>query len=382
MSNHYDIVIIGAGPAGTACALSLHGSGLKVLLVDKESFPRDKICGDAIPGPSFKAMDRINPEWGKQMRAFLDKEDVRTAKGIAPSGKSISIDWVTYSYNSKRLDFDNFLMDLVKQETDTSILENSRLQKVISNENQVECTFKDGTQITANIIIGCDGANSIVSRQLANFDKSQGSSSVAVRAYFKDIEGMESGVNEFHFFKEFMPGYFWIFPLENGWANVGFGLLQGVKKRNTSTKNLREALTKITKEIPSVAKRFQGAELMDNVKGFGLPLGTKRRQLSGNRFMLCGDAGSLIDPLWGHGIDKAMWSGIFAAEQAKRSCSTSDFSTQSLAAYDAVLYQKLGTELSRNTKILQLFGMFPFALNPLFSLAQNKWVMKVVGRYL
>ncbi|MGB1217819.1 MAG: NAD(P)/FAD-dependent oxidoreductase, partial [Saprospiraceae bacterium] len=356
--------------------------GLEVLLVDKESFPRDKICGDAIPGPSFKAMDKINPEWGKQMRSFLDKEDVRTAKGIAPNGKSISIDWVTYSYNSKRLDFDNFLMDLVKKETDTTIMENSRLQKVVSDENQVECTFKDGKTITSDIVIACDGANSVVSRQLANFDKKNGSSSVAVRAYFKNIKGMESGVNEFHFFKEFMPGYFWIFPLENGWANVGFGLLQGVKKRNTSTKNLREALTKITQEIPSVAERFQGAELMDNVKGFGLPLAMKKRKLSGNRFMLCGDAGSLIDPLWGHGIDKAMWSGIFAAEEAKRSFSRLDFSADSLVGYDNSLYQKLGPELSRNTKILQLFGMFPFALNPMFVVAQNKWVMKMVGRYL
>jgi flavin-dependent dehydrogenase len=75
----YDIAIVGGGPSGCACALALHGSGLKVVLVEEDSFPRDKICGDAIPGPAFKAMDLIRPEWGQAMRAFADKETIQTS---------------------------------------------------------------------------------------------------------------------------------------------------------------------------------------------------------------------------------------------------------------------------------------------------------------
>jgi flavin-dependent dehydrogenase len=80
MIDSCDIAIIGAGPGGCACALALHESGLRVVLIDKEIFPRDKICGDGIPGMAFRAMDKIKPEWGMAMRQFTDKADVRTSK--------------------------------------------------------------------------------------------------------------------------------------------------------------------------------------------------------------------------------------------------------------------------------------------------------------
>ena len=199
LNKTYDVVITGAGPAGCACALALHGSGLRVVMVEKDIFPRDKICGDAIPGLAFKAMDKINTEWGNAMRQFIDKEAVRTAKIFAPNNKIITLDWITFAYNSKRINFDHFLFQLVKNETTTTIFENKRLQKVVVEKDGVECQFQENLVINAAIIIGCDGANSMVMRQLGSVDLQNSPSCAAVRTYYKGIEELKTGVNEFHF---------------------------------------------------------------------------------------------------------------------------------------------------------------------------------------
>ncbi len=378
----FDIAIIGAGPAGCACALALHESGLRVVMLDKDIFPRDKICGDAIPGLAFKAMDKINSKWGFAMRQLIDKEDIRTAKIYAPNNKIITLDWVTYAYNSKRLNFDNFLFQLVKKETSTTIFENKRLQKVVVGNGGVHCQFQDNLLIHATIVIGCDGANSMVMRQLGSIELQNAPSCAAVRAYYHGIEELKEGVNEFHFFKDLIPGYFWIFPLENGWANVGFGILNSNTSKKKKKLKLRDTLNMITTTLPSIAPRFKNAQLMDSSKGFALPLGTQKLPISGNRFMLCGDAASLIDPLQGHGIDNAMWCGLFAAKQATECFKKNNFEASFMAQYDEAVYKKIGTELATNAFIMRLFSRFPFLFNAFGWVGQNQKLMQWIARVL
>ncbi len=375
--NTYDIAIIGAGPSGTACTLALQGSGLRVILIDKDNFPRDKICGDAIPGPSFKAMDKINTKWGQAMRAFADKETVSTSKVFAPNGKTISLDWVTYSYNSKRLDFDHFLLQLVKSETKVEI-KNKRLQELRRVKDGIQCHFKEGPPLKAALIIGCDGANSMVRRQLDQSPKAlDRPGALAVRAYHIGVEGVQAGVNEFHFFKEH-SGYFWIFPLANGYTNVGFGISQKKKAQL----NLRDSLQQIIHSAPSIAPRFKNAKAIENTKGFALPIWGEKKAISGNRFMLCGDAASLIDPLQGHGIDKAMWSGLLAAKQAVHSFASADFSAKHFAQYDQEVYAKVGGELSRSATIARSIIRFPWMINAAAWIGQHKQFTQWTARKL
>ena len=382
LNKTYDVVITGAGPAGCACALALHGSGLRVVMVEKDIFPRDKICGDAIPGLAFKAMDKINTEWGNAMRQFIDKEAVRTAKIFAPNNKIITLDWITFAYNSKRINFDHFLFQLVKNETTTTIFENKRLQKVVVEKDGVECQFQENLVINAAIIIGCDGANSMVMRQLGSVDLQNSPSCAAVRTYYKGIEELKTGVNEFHFFKHLLPGYFWIFPLENGWANVGFGILNSKIDKNNKKIKLRDTLEMITTTLPSIAPRFKNAQLMDSTKGFALPLGTHELPISGYRFMLCGDAASLIDPLQGHGIDNAMWCGLFAAQQATECFKNDNFEASFMAGYDKAVYKKIGSELATNAFIMRIFSLFPLLFNAFGWVGQNQKLMQWIARVL
>ncbi len=377
----YDVIIIGSGPAGCACALALYNSNLRVALIDKEAFPRDKICGDAIPGQTLKAIDLINPDWGKALREFRERADIQSSKIFAPNGKTITLNWKMLAYNSKRIDFDNFLTSLVKNETSTAFLENKRLQQIKIENDQVICDLQGGGTIRAAVIIGCDGANSIVERQTRQDNVTKANLSAAVRAYFSGVEGIETGVNEFHLFDE-LPGYFWIFPLENGFTNVGFGVSGNDIKKSGNAVNLRNSLSEIIKDYPGISNRFKKADMHGEIKGFGLPVWKNKKSLSGHRYMLCGDAASLIDPLQGHGIDKAVWSGFFAANQAIKCFKVNNFSASYMREYDKALYEKIGFELARSLFILKLITKYPGLISLFARLGSNKKIISWITQRL
>jgi geranylgeranyl reductase family protein len=363
MAVDFDVAIIGAGPAGSACALALQGKGFKVALIDKEAFPRDKICGDAIPGSAFKAINSLRTTWGDQMKAFAHSMDITSIAIFFSKRNVIRYTWKLFSYNSKRMDFDHFLFQLVKQETDTHVLQQKQLQQVTVIKDGCHCLFADGSSIHAAVVVGCDGAHSVVKRQLVKMEEPDTLAVTAIRAYYKGIKGLQPGCNEAHVIKE-VEGYFWIFPLRDGWANVGFGLFKNKNRKDRAPLNLRGLLEEIT-HSPAFADRFKDATVEGKVNGFSLPIWTRQRSVSGDRFLLCGDAASLIDPLQGHGIDLGMWSGVMAAEQIGRCFKTNEFSANKMKEYDRALHQKFGPELSRNYFLMRLFLRFPFLLRAL-----------------
>lgn len=355
----FDVAIIGAGPAGCAAALALRNSRLKVALIDKSEFPRDKVCGDAIPVKAFKGIDYIDVEWGRDMRNMSTGSKVISAALFTPKHSKIIRNWSTQALNVRRIDFDQFLMNLVKTKTNTTVFENTRLLNVKVNQAFATCFFSNKLQIKASIVLGCDGANSVVLRNLGSFELRGKHVATAVRTYVHGITGLEEGVNEVHLFKDMPTGYFWIFPLTNGWANVGFGEIAKSKAQQSQ----RVILQQIIEKSPSINKRFTQAIDPENIKGFALPLGIEKRKISGERFMLCGDAATLIDPIGGNGIDNAIWSGIFAAEQIISCFRQNNFSSSFIEAYDKKVYKVLGTQLKQSTMLMRLVRLFPWLLN-------------------
>ena len=165
---------------------------------------------------------------------------------------------------------------------------------------------------------------------------------------------------ELHFLKDLLPGYFWIFPLPNGYANVGLGMLSHDVSRYKV--NLKKRLMELVENHPQIAPRFANASLEGKIHGFGLPLGSKKRAISGERFMLTGDAASLIDPFTGEGIGNAMMSGRIAAHQAKACFEKGDFSAAFLKAYDEAVYRKVWAELNLSHKMQKLVN-YPWLFN-------------------
>jgi flavin-dependent dehydrogenase len=166
---------------------------------------------------------------------------------------------------------------------------------------------------------------------------------------------------ELHFLPELLPGYFWIFPLPNGMVNVGVGILSEVIRKKKI--NLREEMLNAIKNNPNISHRFANAKLADKIQGWGLPMGTKRQSLSGDNFLLTGDAASLIDPFSGEGIGNAMYSGMLAAYAIKESLEKGNHGAEFLrSAYDDVLYRRIGDELKISTT-LQKLCRYPWLFN-------------------
>lgn len=329
----YDIIILGAGPAGSTCALALKKSGLRVALVDKSTFPRDKICGDSVASTAKRILRNLDPELEKQLLSFESKSSINKAVLFSPDFTPLPIQFRTVSHCIRRWDFDQWL--LAKAGENNPTLDRYFGHPVTEVERtgvSAGVTLSNGQQLSASLIIACDGAHSIVGKTFAGHDMDREHFSGAVRQYYSNISGLRADTSEVYFLKDYLPGYFWIFPLDGNGANVGFGMLSStIAERRI---DLRKSLERIIRETPEFRERFASATPLGPIRGSGLPLGSRLQPVSGDRFMVCGDAASLVDPFSGEGIAPAMESGVFAAEQAMECFRTQRFDAEAMSAYE------------------------------------------------
>ena len=380
----YDVAIVGAGPAGTACALGLRRSGLRVALLDKAQFPRDKVCGDAIPGHALKALRQLDPAFAEGLWQLEPLDAVRQSRLVAPNGDSLVLEWKLPSFNSPRETFDNALLELVRTHAPTTtILENTSLKGLAMAPDHVRLQPAQGPEITCRLVVGCDGANSVVMRKLLPEPRlARAHHCVGVRAYFENIAGAESGTTEFFLTRDYLAGYCWLFPVGQGRYNVGLGMLAEVVAQHKV--DLKETLLRLLATHPALAGRFAAARQLGPIVGFGLPLGGGRvRPISGERFLLCGDAASLIDPLQGHGIDTAIQSGMLAAVQVAACFAKQEFSAQHMRAYDEQVADKIGRKLAKSYRLMRFLSTKPWLVNAAVRLARvpglKPWVQKAIG---
>jgi geranylgeranyl reductase family protein len=379
----YDVALVGAGPAGTACALALRGSGLRVALLDKAVFPRDKVCGDAVPGHALKALAQLDPAYVAALWHTEPHDAVRRSRLVAPDGGSFDMHWKLPTFNSPRLAFDAALLALVRQHTPTEVLENAALKNLELTPDYARLHLADGREIRASLVVGCDGAHSVVGRRLLPEPRlARAHHSAGVRAYFENVAGAESGTTEFFFSRSHLAGYLWLFPVGAGRYNVGLGMLSELVSKHKV--DLKKLLLEQLAAHPGLASRFREARQLGPIQGFGLPMGGGRqRAASGARFMLCGDAASLIDPLQGHGIDLAIRSGILAAGQASECFEHQDFSAAFMRRYDDELQRQLGPQLAHSYRLQRLLGTRPWLMNLGTRLARlpglRGWAQRLVG---
>ncbi len=367
------VIIIGAGPAGAGTSFFLSKYGIPHIVIDKEIFPRDKVCGDACSGKTALVINRANPEWLTEILgdegSFLPSWGI---KFVAPNGKHLDIPFnpkrtpesKAPGFTVPRLTLDNFLFQKMASPQCT-IYQDAKVTSIKNTGNgvTVQMTHK-GTNytVTAPIIIGADGDKSIVRKQYLSEHTAPKTSAVGLRAYYEGVTGMHSeNFIELHFLPEMLPGYLWIFPLPNGVANVGVGILsETIRKKKI---NLREQMLYAIKNNPQIAPRFANATLNDKIQGWGLPLGMERQPLSGDNFMLTGDAACLIDPFSGEGIGNALYSGMLAAAAIQQAIEQKNYSAAFLkAAYDDVVYKRLGDEL-KISATLQRLCKYPWLFN-------------------
>lgn len=372
--DNFDIIVAGAGPAGSTFALEMEGSGLKLALVDKAHFPRDKVCGDAIPGRAVRVLRQLSPSESQRFDAFASKNRIRGGKAVAPNQHSLSIFYKNEGYTAPRMDFDFHLFTGVLQNPKVTVFQGVAIKKVQVSESGVAALLSDQKRLRADLIIGCDGANSVVARQLSQKKVDHRHHCAAVRAYFRKVNMPRLDVMEIFLLKNYLPGYFWIFPLPNGLFNVGFGMLsQDVINKRI---NLRQCFLQVIEQETGLESYFAHAERVGEVAGFGLPLGSKKVPVSGDRFMLAGDAASLVDPVTGEGIGNAMLSAKIAASIAASCFENNRFDAHFLKQYDQALYGKLWPELRNKSLIQKLLKDRSWLINLCIHQAANNPLIK------
>ncbi|MEZ4955638.1 MAG: hypothetical protein R2825_18910 [Saprospiraceae bacterium] len=151
-----------------------------------------------------------------------------------------------------------------------------------------------------------------------------------MRAYYKNGRAAPRRLHRTAFLQKINPGYFCV-STPGGYTNVGLGM----RSDHISKRQANAGRVAGHHQYPlRLRERFKNAELEGKITGFGLPLGSKKRPISGDHFMLVGDAGHLIDPLSGEGIGNAIYSGYIAAEQVQECLAKNDFSASFMKAYD------------------------------------------------
>jgi flavin-dependent dehydrogenase len=202
----------------------------------------------------------------------------------------------------------------------------------------------------------------------------------SVRAYYSNVAGMSPDTIEVYFDKRFLPSYLWVFPLPGNKANVGFGMLSSeISKRKI---NIRQAFYDFIEQTPVLRQKFANAAQVGELEGFGLPLGSNICTISGDSFMLTGDAASLIDPISGDGIGNAMLSGKYAAEQAIRCFQRNNFSAAFMKEYDKTLLNDLGAELRMRYKAQRTLSRMPFLLDIIFLAGKNRLLKNLIQKGL
>lgn len=372
------VIIIGAGPAGAGTSIYLTQAGIPHVIIEKETFPRDKVCGDACSGKTAFVLRKANPEWMQEI--FRQADKFTPSHGIifvAPNGKPLNIPFnpnkqpgeQAPGFTTPRMVFDNFLFDKLPSQYAT-IFQQATISSVNRANNKVSVVMIHGGKeyvVTAPIIVGADGDKSIIRKQFLKEHTTDKTSAVGLRAYYEGVTGMHNeNFIELHFLPEVLPGYLWIFPLPNGMANVGVGILsERIRKKKI---NLREKMLDAIKNNPNIAPRFKNAELKGKILGWGLPMGMEQRPVSGDNFLLTGDAASLIDPFSGEGIGNALYSGMLAAYAIQKSLEEGKYDAAFIKeAYDDVLYKRIGDELKIGTT-MQKLCRYPW----LFNLVVNK----------
>ncbi len=382
----FDVIIVGGGPAGATAALYCHKAGLKALLVDKATFPRDKICGDALSGKTVRILRELNLLDSLQN---LDGALIRRITFGGPSNKQFDLnlknsrhsEHITQGFVIPRKIFDNFLFQEAKKVTEVRegfsvkeiLIEGGIVKGIIGND-----AHGPDEEIQADLVFGADGYNSVVARKLGLYDMNMEHTSVAIRCYYEGVKDLTDQI-ELHYVKEVNPGYFWIFPAGGNTANIGLGLSkEDVKKQK---KNLVKLLDDVTAS-PYFKDRFADAKPLEKPVGWNLPLGSIRRPNFGDGFMLLGDAAGLVDPFTGEGIGNALVSGKFAAETAQKAKAGNNFNAAVLSEYDTRLWDEIGPELNVSYK-LQKLARSRFLLNFVINRAtRNEKVRHIIAGML
>jgi menaquinone-9 beta-reductase len=306
-----DVVVVGAGPAGTAAAITLAAAGRAVTLVDKARFPRDKCCGDGLTTLALRELETLGFDPG----AVTDWRPVEGAVLRSPTGRRVAIPLPaghgTFAAVVPRLQLDAALVDLAVK-VGVRVIEGCGFDgELVERDGHVAVGVAGRESIAARYVIAADGMWSPVRRAAGLTPPGYLGEWHAFRQYANGVTGSASEHLHVWFEPELLPGYAWSFPLPGGRANIGFGVMRDGKRRIRDMKQQWADLL----DRPHVRQALgPDATLEDRHTAWPIPARVDRAPLTLGRVMLAGDAAMASDVMTGEGIGQALLTGRLATE--------------------------------------------------------------------
>jgi geranylgeranyl reductase family protein len=366
-----DVIVVGAGPSGSAAAYWMATAGLDVLLLEKTSFPREKVCGDGLTPRGTRALVELGIDVSEQA-GWLHNKGLRVIGG----GMRLELDWPQlasfpdYGLVRPRADLDQLLARhavkagarLHEQTSVTAPLLNKQGRVVgvsaKAGPDRVERSYR------APIVLACDGVSGRFALALGLQRNDRRPMGVAVRRYYTsprtDDDYLESwlelwdgppGADD----AKLLPGYGWIFGMGDGSVNVGLGVLNS--SAGFQKTNYRTLLTSWLDNTPAEwGLREQNA--LCPTQGAGLPMGFNRTPHYRDGVLLVGDSGGSVNPFNGEGIPYAIESGKFAAEAVVQALARPDGPSRerALVGYPAAMAAEWGAYYRLGGAFVKLIG--------------------------
>jgi geranylgeranyl reductase family protein len=365
-----DVIVVGAGPAGSTTAYHLAQSGADVLLLEKASFPREKVCGDGLTPRAVKAITSMGIDTSEKA-GWLHNKGLRIIGG----GMRLELPWPElasfpdYGLVRPRSDFDDLL---VRQAVKAGALlrEDTNVQSPVLDDRTgritgVTARDEDGREVTyrAPLVIAADGNSSRLSLSMGIHKRDDRPMGVAVRTYYTSprhnddyleswLELWDRGADGR---ERLLPGYGWIFGVGDGTSNVGLGIL------NTSTAwgrvDYKDLLRRWLDQTPE-EWGFREENRTQPVRGAALPMGFNRQPHYTRGMLLVGDSGGMVNPFNGEGIAYAMESGELAASVIAQALArpTAAARERALEAYPQTLKSMYGGYFTVGRVFVKLIG--------------------------
>lgn len=311
-----DVVVAGAGPAGTAAGITLAALGRRVTIVDKAVFPRDKCCGDGLTAAALRRLEGL----GLDPSTVASWQPVADVEVVSVSGRRFSLPlgspsggWLAAS--AARRDLDAALVGLARRRG-VAVVEGVGVESVRPRDGGVEVGLGDGRRLDARYLLACDGMWSPVRRFLKLTPPGYLGDWQAGRQYLRHTGPLARRIWVW-FEPDMIPGYVWSFPLPGDRVNFGYGMTRASRGRQPGPRGggLRGQAIDWT-ERPHIAEVLgEGAEPDGPWRAWPIPARITDAALSalGGRVLFAGDAAGACDPMTGEGIAQALETAEAAA---------------------------------------------------------------------
>jgi len=321
-----DVLVVGAGPAGIAAALTLHTAGLTVVVVDKAQFPRDKCCGDGLTTGALRLLEDLGFD-PRRVPSWRVCEDVWLR---SPSGRELCMPLPhgvgQFAAIAPRIELDYALVQHA-HDRGVKVMDGHGFKSVTMHSDHLVAELENLESIRCNYLIAADGMWSPVRKSLGLSPPGYLGEWHAFRQYASNVTGPARDRLYVFFDKDLLPGYAWSFPLPDNRVNFGFGILRG---GNYTVQDMKHLWPEILAR-PHIRQAL-GAEAVfeDRQTAWPIPARVTRATLGVGRVLFVGDAACVTDSLTGEGIGQALLSGGLAARAIIESRNQVSSVTQSI----------------------------------------------------